>query len=213
MNLESVRYVGVDLAKRTLCVHLQGDAGRDLGMRRATDDEIEDALRSMPAEMQFSIRSSLARLRAAHAENVAIRKTLARWHAAHPRSLPLETVPGIGCVAATALAASIPDPPPWRSGRAFSSFLGLVPLQHSSGDINRLGHIGRGGDQYLRRTLVLASRSAAMSCYRKLEGPASLVSLLNRKQYFVAISAHAARLARTTCQMLIDGTTLEETAA
>jgi len=182
-------------------------------LRRATNEEIDAEVQSMPPEMRFSIRSSWLRLHATHAENIAIKKALNRWHASHPRSLTLETVPGIGCVAATALAASIPDPPPWASGRAFSSFLGLVPVQQSSGDITRLGRIGRGGDQYLRRTLFLASRSAVMSCYRRSEGPACLVSLLNRKHFFVAISAHAARLARTSCQMLIDGTKFEETPA
>jgi len=179
-------------------------------LRKATDGDISEEVKRMPAEMQLSIRSSITRLHAAHAERVAISKTLRNWHASHPRSLMLESIPGIGYVAATALAASIPDPPPFASGRAFSAFLGLVPVQNSSGDISRLGRIGRAGDQYLRRTLFLASRSAAMFCYRQGEGPASLVALLNRKHFYVAVAAHAARLARTSCQMLIDGTQFEE---
>lgn len=184
-----------------------------LELRRLDDEEVSDAIRGMPTEIQFSIRSSLTRLRLAHAENLAIRKALQRWHASHPRSLAIATIPGIGVNAASALAASIPDPPPWPSGRAFSAFLGLVPVQHSSGDVTRLGHIGRGGDQYLRRALFLASRSAAMRCFWLSEGPTSLVSLLVRKHFFVAVTAHAARLARTSCQMLIDGTLFEETSA
>lgn len=183
------------------------------GLRQASDEEVETELEGMPHEMQFTIRSSLARLRAAHSENAAIKKALLRWHASQPRSISLSTVPGIGYCAATALAASIPDPPPWSCGRAFSAYLGLVPIQKSSGDLTRLGHIGRGGDQCLRRALFLASRSAAMCCYRKAEGPVSLVSLLNRKHFSIAVTAHAARLARTTCQMLIDGTQFHETAA
>jgi transposase len=184
-----------------------------LALRRATDEEVNAEVGSMPTEMQFTIHSSLARLRAAHTDNLAIKKTLLRWHACHPRSLTLASIPGIGYGAATALAASIPDPPPWTSGRAFSAYLGLVPVQHSSGDVTRLGRIGRAGDQYLRRALFLASRSAAMSCYRMAEGPVSLVSLLNRKHFYVAVSAHAARLARTSCQMMIDGTQFQKTAA
>ncbi|WP_423596487.1 IS110 family transposase [Roseateles sp. MS654] len=182
-------------------------------LRRASDEDVSAEIASMPLEMQFTIRSSLARLRAAHAENIAIKKALLHWHSCHPRSLALASVPGIGYGAATALAASIPDPPPWTSGRAFSAYLGLVPVQRSSGDVTRLGRIGRGGDQYLRRALFLAGRSAAMLCFRMKEGPSSLVSLLNRKHFYVAASAHAARLARTSCQMLIDGTQFQETAA
>ncbi len=182
-------------------------------LRRVTEEEIDAEIGRWPSEFQFTIRSGLARLRAAHAENLTIRRALQRWHATHPRSLTLATVPGVGYAAATALAASIPDPPPWPSGRAFSSFLGLVPVQRSSGDFTRLGRIGRGGDQALRRSLFMASRSAAMFCFRMGEGPSCLVSLLNRKQYFVAVCAHAARLARTCCQMLIDGTEFEPTPA
>lgn len=182
-------------------------------LRRAPDEEIEESLHVMPADMQLSIRLNINRMRTAHEENVAIKKALQRWHSSHPRSLALGTIPGIGFGAASALAASIPDPPPWSSGRGFAAFLGLVPVQRSSGDIQRLGHIGRAGDPYLRRALFLASRSAAMRCFLRSEGPASLVSLLNRKHFFVAVSAHAARLARTSCQMLIDGTEFEETSA
>lgn len=184
-----------------------------LALRQASEAEVDAEVKVMPAEMQFTIREGLAKLRAAHEENVAIKKALLRWHGCHARSIALASIPGIGFGAATALTASIPDPPPWTSGRAFSAYLGLVPVQHSSGDKTRLGHIGRGGDHYLRRALFLASRSAAMLCYRKAEGPCSLVSLLNRKPFYLAVSAHAARLARTSCQMLIDGTEFEETAA
>ena len=43
------------------------------------------------------------------------------------------TIPGIGLVGATALAASVTDPHQFRSGRQFARWLGLTPLQKSSG--------------------------------------------------------------------------------
>ena len=43
------------------------------------------------------------------------------------------TIPGIGPVGATALAALITDPHQFRSGRQFAAWLGLTPLQKSSG--------------------------------------------------------------------------------
>jgi transposase len=43
------------------------------------------------------------------------------------------TIPGIGPVGATALAASVTDPHQFRSGRQFAAWLGLMPLQKSSG--------------------------------------------------------------------------------
>lgn len=100
--------------------------------------------------------------------------------------------------------------------RLLLTFLNVDPeraVQRSSADRTVLGHIWRGGDQSLRRALLLASLSAAMGCYRKAEGPSCLVSLLNRKPIYLAVSAHASRLARTSCQMLIDGMQFEEKAA
>lgn len=45
----------------------------------------------------------------------------------------LMSVPGIGPIGATALAASVTDPSQFRSGREFAAWLGLTPQQHSSG--------------------------------------------------------------------------------
>jgi transposase len=51
----------------------------------------------------------------------------------------LATIPGIGPVGATALAASVTDPGQFRSGRQFAAWLGLTPLQNSSAARNGSG--------------------------------------------------------------------------
>lgn len=53
----------------------------------------------------------------------------------------LSTIPGIGPVGATAFAASVTDSHQFRSGRQFAAWLGLTPLQKSSGGKERLGQI------------------------------------------------------------------------
>ena len=69
------------------------------------------------------------------------------------------TVPGVGLLGATALAATVTDPTQFRSGRQFAAWLGLTPLQNSSGGKERLGRISKMGDQYLRRLLVTGMTS------------------------------------------------------
>jgi transposase len=59
----------------------------------------------------------------------------------------LLTIPAIGPVGATALAASIGDPGRFRSGREFAAWLGLTPSQNSSGGKDRLGRIINMGDR------------------------------------------------------------------
>jgi transposase len=54
-------------------------------------------------------------------------RQLMAWHRANETSQRLETIPGVGIITATALAASVPDPSVFKTGRQFAAFLGLVP--------------------------------------------------------------------------------------
>ncbi|MGF1543023.1 MAG: IS110 family transposase, partial [Parvularculaceae bacterium] len=53
----------------------------------------------------------------------------------------LATIPGVGPVTASAIAATVTDASLFRSGRELSAWLGLVPRQNSSGGKDRLGRI------------------------------------------------------------------------
>jgi hypothetical protein len=57
-----------------------------------------------------------------------------------------------------ALVATIGDASAFKSGRHLAAWLGLVPRQTSSGCKERLGHISKAGDGYLRRMLVNVAR-------------------------------------------------------
>src|SRR4051794_39886712 len=76
------------------------------------------------------------------------------WHKSNPVSQRLATIPGIGPIIATAIAAMVAEPSGFRSGREFAAWLGLVPRQNSTGGKNRLGGISKRGNQYLRRLLI-----------------------------------------------------------
>jgi transposase len=64
------------------------------------------------------------------------------------------TIPGVGVITATALVSSIRDPADSKSGRHFAAWLGLVPRQHSTGGVDKLGGISKRGNSYLRRLLI-----------------------------------------------------------
>src|SRR5262249_8370771 len=55
------------------------------------------------------------------------------WHKSNPVSQRLASVPGIGPIIATAIAATVVEPSGFRSGREFAAWLGLVPRQNSTG--------------------------------------------------------------------------------
>src|SRR5918994_577989 len=68
----------------------------------------------------------------------AIEAELLAWHRKSKESRRLETIPGVGFITATALAATVPDPSHFRPGREFAAWLGLSPRQNSSGGKARL---------------------------------------------------------------------------
>ena len=72
----------------------------------------------------------------------------------------LRTVPGIGALNATALAAAVGDASMFAKGRDFAAWLGLVPRQITTGGRPRLVGISKRGSTYMRVLLIHGARSA-----------------------------------------------------
>ena len=68
----------------------------------------------------------------------------------------LMTVPGVGPITALTFVATIDSPDRFRSAAPVTSFLGLVPIEYSSGEQQRKGPISRAGDT--RRVLCWCRR-------------------------------------------------------
>ena len=81
-------------------------------------------------------------------------------HALRAVSMQLASIPGLGPITASAIAATITDPSVFRSGRELAAWIGLVPRQHSTGGKQRLGRISKQGDRYLRRLLTIDRRDS-----------------------------------------------------
>jgi error-prone DNA polymerase len=71
----------------------------------------------------------------------------------------LATVPGIGPITASLIAATVGDIGAFESARHFAAWLGLVPRQRSTGGRTRLGRITETGNREIRRLLVLGATS------------------------------------------------------
>jgi transposase len=87
----------------------------------------------------------------------AIDKKLEAQAKADMTAKRLMTIPGIGPVTATAIAATIRDIEAFASGREFAAFLGLTPRQISTGGKERSGGVSKMGDRYLRKLLVVGA--------------------------------------------------------
>ena len=135
-----------------------------------------------------------------------LNRRLLVWHRQDQASQRLATIPGIGVISATALAASVTDPAQFRSGREFSASLGLVPRQNSSGGKDRLGRISKMGDRYLRKLLVVGATSVVRRA-RTADSAASnwVRGLLERKPTRLVTVAMANKTARIVWAVLARG--------
>jgi len=105
-----------------------------------------------PAQAMLQILARQALL--AHEQARDIDRQLQALYRTDEIARRLATIPGVGPVGATAFAAAVADPAQFKSGRQFAAWLGLTPLQNSSGGKERLGRITKMGDKYLRKLLV-----------------------------------------------------------
>lgn len=118
----------------------------------------------------------------------------------------LTQVVGIGPTTATALLASIGNGHDFKNGRQLAAWLGLVPGQHGSGGRNRLGHITKAGDRYLRTLLVMGARSLLTHAQGKVDRISRwALALQERIGFGKAVVAIAAKNARMAWAMLATG--------
>src|SRR5579864_214397 len=80
-----------------------------------------------------------------------------------PEARRLMSHPGVGALTALAFVLIIGDPERFRCGKQLASYLGLVPLEKSSGKRRRLGHITKQGNSMLRFLLVEAAQAKVRS--------------------------------------------------
>jgi transposase len=126
-------------------------------------------------------------------------KRIVAWCRANDAARRLATIPGVGPITASALAATITDPTLFQSGRHLAAWIGLVPRQNSTGGKTQLGRISKMGDRYLRKLLIVGM-TAVIRMARRTKAPtlAWVSALLERRParlVSVALANKAARIA------------------
>jgi len=155
-------------------------------------DESDARLPALARQVLEVLATQVEQLEAAVA---ALEKQLAAWHKSNPVSQRLATIPGIGPIIATALAATVVEISGFRSGREFAAWLGLVPRQHSTGGKARLGGISKRGNRYLRRLLINGA-SANLLRSKATRADPWIIALRRRRPSLVVAVALANKTAR-----------------
>ena len=168
----------------------------------------------LPPVARTCLESLARQFLSLHEEIYGAEKQLHAWHRSNEVSQRLETIPGIGPITASALAASITDPEVFKNGRELAAWVGLVPRQNSTGGKQRLGKISKQGDQYLRWLLVAGAMSVIL--HEKRRGTSSLPwlgDIIARKPTKVAAVALANKTARIVWALLRHGGTYQKPVA
>ncbi len=173
----------------------------------------DEADKRIPPLARTCLASLARQLLSLEREISAAEQRIHAWHRANEVSQRLETIPGIGPITASALAASITDPSVFRSGRELAAWIGLVPRQTSTGGKERLGRISKAGDHYLRWLLVAGAMTVIRHGRRtNFSKRPWLADLVARKPTKVAAVALANKNARTAWALLANGGTYRQPA-
>jgi transposase len=157
-------------------------------VRDQSDSRLPDLARQVLAVLAAQIEQIEAAV-------AALEKQLMAWHKSNPVSQRLATIPGIGPIIATAIAATVAEPSGFRSGREFAAWLGLVPRQNSTGGKTRLGGISKRGNQYLRRLLINGA-SANLLRSKATNADPWVIGMRRRRPSLVVAVALANKTAR-----------------
>ena len=161
----------------------------------------------LPLDARASLMVLAAQLQALQTMIGAIEKRIVKQHRASKESKRIQTVPGIGEIGASAIAATVTNPRIFRSGRDFAAWIGLVPRQMSTGGKPKLGPISKQGDRYLRRLLVVGAISVLRRAKLHPGKFPWITQMLARRPFKVVAVALANKMARTAWALMMSGKT------
>ena len=170
-------------------------------------DLLEDDLgNSLPEAARAMLRIMLEMLEHIDQRVAELDKEIARRAREDEVSRRLMTIPGIGPITATAIAALAPPAQTFRCGRDFAAWLGLTPLQHSTGGKTRLGRTSKMGERTLRRLMIIGSSAVVLQTSRRGAPAGSwLEGMLARKPRMLVTVALANKTARIVWAVLTSG--------
>src|SRR6516165_10832734 len=167
---------------------------------------IEDDRSGIPKMARPILRLLVEQLRSLNERVALLDRELARRAKEDAEAKRLMTIPGIGPITATALAALAPTAQAFKRGRDFAAWLGLTPLQRSTGGKQKLGKTSRMGERTLRRLLIIGA-SAVVRWAARNGAPAGswLERMLARKPRMLIAVALANKMARIIWALLVKG--------
>lgn len=167
---------------------------------------IEDPSCSLPQSARDVFLVMIASVKALDERVHLLDREIAKRAREDETARRLMTIPGIGPITATTLLALAPPPETFRKGRDFAAWVGLTPLQRSTGGKTKLGGITRMGERTLRRLLVIGASAVVLHAAKRGAPRGSwLEQMLARKPRMLVTVALANKTARIVWALLAKG--------
>jgi len=169
---------------------------------------VEDPQSSLPENVRIILRLLVDTFTALEGQIATLDGEITQRSKADPVARRLMTIPGIGPISATAITALVPPAQGFGAGRHFAAWLGLTPLQKSTGGKQRLGAVSKRGERTIRRLLIIGASAVVKQASRRGAPQGSwLARMLARKPKMLVIVALANKTARIVWALLVNGGT------
>jgi transposase len=199
---------------RTRAISLTRAITRAAGLRIRSGEAETFLTRVTGLDLPVSMKTTLAPLRSViELLNDELARADAQFEtlvAGDPAIKRLTTFPGIGPITASAFVAALDVASRFERAGQVTSYLGLVPQEHSSGERQRRGRVLRSAHPQVQCLLVQAAlRVSRSSDPRTAQLRAWAQAIARRRGKKIAIVALARRIARTLFAMWRDQTGYE----
>ena len=115
---------------------------------------VEDLKSSLPDSVRVILKLLVDTFTALEAQITALDAEINRRSKSDPTARRLMTIPGVGPIASTAITALVPAAEGFSAGRDFAAWLGLTPLQKSTGGKQKPLVVPAPSRRLLRHTLL-----------------------------------------------------------
>jgi transposase len=167
---------------------------------------VEDEAEPIPELARPILRMLVETLHRLDEQIAGLDREVARRAKEDETARRLMTIPGVGPVTAVALAALAPPAETVRCGRDFAAWVGLTPLQRSTGGKQKLGATSKMGERTLRRLLIIGANSVLLQVARNGAPSGSWIArMVAHKPPMLVRVALANKMARIVWALLARG--------
>src|SRR5215472_12431905 len=175
---------------------------------------VEDLQSPLPDNVRSILKLLVDTFTALEAQIAVLDAEINQRSKSDPTARRLMTIPGVGPIASTAITALVPAAEGFPAGRDFAAWLGLTPLQKSTGGKQKLGAVSKRGERTIRRLLIIGASAVVQQANRRGAPKGSwLAQMLARKPKMLVTVALANKMARIIWALLVKGGTYRTPAA